>query len=137
MRLYSSMNNMSGKAKKKSKSTETVMDLRVLGYIEKDGDWAAHCLETDLVGYGKTFEKAFSALKELTQIQIEFAIFKNEISLLDHPAPPHIIELWHSTQRWQLEHLISKPKKAADTRHTTRIIPLYPPSNTDFSFVQA
>ena len=43
-----------------------MLSLRVLGY-HKDGKWAAHCLETDLVGYGKTFKAALAELEELTQ----------------------------------------------------------------------
>jgi hypothetical protein len=88
--------------------TEIHMTLRVLGYLE-DGGWAAHCLETDLVGRGKTFALAFRALQELTDMQVSFAIYKDQRSLLDHPAPPSI---WQTYERVAQEHLRSaqKPK---------------------------
>jgi len=73
--------------------------LRVLGYREGDGEWAAHCLETDLVGYGDSFQSALDNLKELTQMQVSFALYKNQPSLLDRPAPPEIFEIYYSSFR--------------------------------------
>jgi hypothetical protein len=88
--------------------TDFHMTLRVLGYRE-DGGWAAHCLETDLVGRGKTFALACKALQELTEMQISFAVYKDQRSLLDHPAPPNI---WQTFERVTQEHLrsVQKPK---------------------------
>ena len=77
------------------------MTLRVLGHRERK-DWAAHCLETDLVGHGRTFEAALENLMELTEMQVSFARFKNQPALLDHPAPPGI---WEMYTRLAQEHL--------------------------------
>lgn len=88
--------------KSKRKEEETLY-LRVLGYRESDGWWAAHCLETDLVGYGKSFHSALKNLRELTEIQVEFALFKNQPALLDKPAPIEIIEGYNLSLRSNLQ----------------------------------
>ena len=77
------------------------MPLRVLGYRE-DGKWSAHCLETDLVGRAKDFEGALKALIELTEMQVSFAVQKNQPTLLDHPAPISVIETYNQLAREQL-----------------------------------
>lgn len=69
------------------------MPLRVLGYRE-ERSWVAHCLETDLVGHGRTFEDALADLEELTEMQLSFAIQRRQPTLLDHPAPPEIWEAY-------------------------------------------
>jgi len=74
---------------------ETTLSLRVLGYLDEGGQWAAHCLETDLVGFGRTFDQALEALHELTGMQVSFAVFKSQPALLDHPAPSWIIETYN------------------------------------------
>jgi len=77
------------------------MTLRVLGYRE-NGEWAAHCLETDLVGRGKNFSAALDDLVELTEMQVSFATCKNQPNLLDHPAPSEIFEAYARLAREQL-----------------------------------
>lgn len=72
--------------------------LRVLGYMEH-GQWAARCLETDLVGRGESFDQAFDELKELTEMQVSFALQMKQPALLDHPAPPYI---WQTYERHRL-----------------------------------
>lgn len=106
----------------KSKKTKEVsaLYLRVLGYKETDGVWAAHCLETDLVGYGKTFNKALDNLIELTGMQIDFAKFKNQPSLLDRPAPTEIVETYNLLMRSNLQS-ITNPKKIDRSRKITSI----------------
>jgi hypothetical protein len=100
--------------------------LRVLGYVEEDGNWAAHCLETDLVGYGKTFESALKSLVELTAMQISFAQFKKQPSLLDHPAPPHIFETWGKMNQLMLQNYLGK--QHVDSGKRISSIPLPKPS---------
>lgn len=69
------------------------MAFRVLGY-RQGGAWAAHCLETDLVGRGRTFAAAIEELKDLTVAQISFARQMRQPLLLDHPAPARIIRMY-------------------------------------------
>jgi hypothetical protein len=87
------------------------MTLRVLGYREENG-WAAHCLETDLVGRGRDFNEAMVELQELTEMQVNFAVQTNRLSLLDHPAPP---EIWQAYTMLAQERLrnFQKPDPAA------------------------
>ena len=64
--------------------------LRVLGYRDQDG-WVAHCLETDLVGQGKTYAAARRHLVQLTKIQLSFATQMKDPRLFFHPAPPRLL----------------------------------------------
>ena len=84
------------------------MTLRVLGYREGT-DWVAHCLETDLVGYGKNFNAALNELMELTEMQVSFALQTKRPNLLDHPAPPEIFEQYSQLARERLATL-SRPE---------------------------
>lgn len=121
---------------KMSGKNEIVLNLRVLGYLEGSGKWAAHCLETDLVGYGKTFEKAIEELRELTEMQVSFAIYIKQPSLLDHPAPPELFEMYTNLLRATLQTYTVKRK--ADKKRRVGSIPL--PWNVDKAstvFVQA
>lgn len=110
--------------------------LRVLGYRESDNIWAAHCLETDLVGYGKSFDKALDNLMELTEMQIGFAQFKNQPTLLDSPAPLEIIETYNNLMRKMLQSF-TKKCKSDDKRKITSIPMPIKMSDSDFSFVSA
>ena len=107
---------MNEKNRKKSKIENIfqgldVLTLKVVGYLEDDGDWAAHCLEMDLVGYGKTFKKASVNLKELIEMQIDFAIFMEQPTLIYHPAPPRIFQLYELMLESYLQHFTSKKQK--------------------------
>ena len=73
------------------------LNLRVLGYRE-ESQWAAHCLEMDLVGFGPTFHKARKHLEDLIGLQLDFAIYKNQPELLNHPAPARLFELYAQLQ---------------------------------------
>lgn len=130
---------MSMKMKKRTKkdgTIEVIMDLRVLGYITKTKEWAAHCLETDLVGFGKTFDEALEELKEITEMQISFAIHKNETALLDHPAPMEILELWNRAMRWEIEHLF-QTRVDTEKKYHVKSIPVSRPNRLDSCFVTA
>jgi len=126
--FFSKGNMMSGRE-------DFVLILRVLGYQE-DGPWAAHCLETDLVGYGDTFDEAIDELKELTDMQVSFAFFKNQPSLLDHPAPPWVLESYSLLMQSALQNFTAERK--IDSERQIGSIPL--PHRLDrpySSFVQA
>lgn len=81
---------------------EANLGFRVLGYVRPDGSYAAHCLETDLVGYGDSPETALINLVELLEMQISFARFNNKPSLLYKAAPPHIFEIFNNLQQSKL-----------------------------------
>ena len=124
---------------KKSKNAETSVSnelepyLRVLGYKKDRYTWAAHCLETDLVGYGKTFKIALDNLIELTEMQIGFAIYKDEPALLDCPAPIEIIEVYNNLIRSNLHYFAQRNK--VDHKHKATCIPLPNlPLKSDFTF---
>ena len=115
---------------------EFELDLRVLGHKE-DGMWAAHCLETDLVGYGKSFKDALSNLKELTEMQVSFAFYKNQPSLLDRPAPPHIFEVYNTLLRRYLEHYTEAKRLPDETHIVTNIRLPRKPRRADFTLATA
>jgi hypothetical protein len=118
------------------RSGEAMLCFRVLGYLAKDGAWAAHCLETDLVGYGKTFNAALGKLQELTEMQVSFALFKNQPSLLDRPAPVEIIEAYTTLYRSVLQSFAID--KDVSKRHRVANLPWPTPRNrSDSCFVQA
>lgn len=72
--------------------------LRVITYVEDD-QWNAHCLEMDLVGCGRTEDEAMAELVGLLEAQITFAIYKQDASLLDTPAPKEYWKKWEKSQR--------------------------------------
>ena len=120
----------------KMESGQITLCLRVLGYRKDDGPWAAHCLETDLVGYGDSFEQAMAELKELTDMQVGFAFFKNQPALLDRQAPSDIIEIYTNLVRQILQNFTVS--RVTDERHRISSLPW--PSNVSKSgtaFVQA
>jgi hypothetical protein len=92
-----------------------MITLRVLGYKEEDGQWSAHCLETDLVGVGETFEKAMGHLDDLTRMQISFGLQTSQMSLLDFPAPGNIFEIYNRLLRSEIESLYAK--RPTGTKH--------------------
>ncbi len=103
----------------KEKKENTTLYLRVLGYQEDDGSWAAHCLETDLVGYGDNFEKALDNLRELLKMQVSFALYKNQPALLDRPAPIEIFEAYNSLLRLCLQRIVRCDKLDPKRRITS------------------
>ena len=117
-----------------SERKDVSLYLRVLGYIKYDKSWAAHCLETDLVGYGSSFKAALDNLQELTEMQISFALFKNQPSLLDKPAPSEIFESYNLLLRSSLQHFTRQDLK--DRRRQITSIP-WPSDLSDMDFVVA
>jgi hypothetical protein len=85
--------------------------IRVLLY-EDGGEWCAHALELDLVGYGKTIKRAMSQLSDLISAQISFARFKNDDSLLPFPAPKELFERWETAHAATLKREILKETSA-------------------------
>ena len=109
--------------------------LRVLGYREPDSTWAAHCLETDLVGYGNNFESALRNLQELTEMQISFALYKKQPALLDRPAPPEIFEVYNSIFRSCLQ----QSPECNKLKHKRQVTSIPWPKNisgSDFALAQ-
>ncbi|MCX6829632.1 MAG: hypothetical protein NT002_10180 [candidate division Zixibacteria bacterium] len=122
----------------KVKKTKEILAiyLRVLGYQESDHMWAAHCLEMDIVGYGKNFQNAVNNLKELIEMQISFAIHKGQPTLLDRPAPAEIIEVYNRLFRLNLE----RPTETNTVDRKRRITSIPFPRNllnSDFCIAQA
>jgi hypothetical protein len=110
--------------------------LRVLGREVEGGKWSAHCLETDLVGYGDTFNSALKKLFELTEMQISFAIYKNQPALLDHPAPPEVFELYNTEHRVELTRATTSTPKRHDRVVTSIQLP-HPSNKSGFALAQA
>ncbi len=114
---------------------EITLYFRVLGYQTDTKSWAAHCLETDLVGYGNSFKAALNNLLELTEMQFTFAQYKNQPSLLDKPAPAEIFEMYNHLLRSKLEGYFWHEK--VDSKREITSIP-WPMnlSDTDFAIAQ-
>ncbi len=114
------------------------LSLRVLGYKSEKDLWAAHCLETDLVGYGKTFKKALDDLMELTHMQISFALHKKEPSLVLHEAPVEIIKQYNELMRLTLQHYPKKHRAYSNKKIASLPLPMDDSgANTDFVRSQA
>ena len=71
------------------------LHVRVLGYRE-DGDWVALALEMGLRGYGKTFEEALKELEEFIEMQVSFALYKEDFDYLDHPAEKKYFKMYYN-----------------------------------------
>jgi len=117
------------------KNEDISLYLRVLGYAKSDNSWAAHCLETDIVGYGASFKEALDNLIELTEMQVTFAVYKNQPALLDRPAPIEIIETYQQILRKKLQ-LFTTEKKTKSSRQITSIPWPNHLSNPDFAIAQ-
>ncbi len=83
--------------------------LRVLLY-EEDGEWVAHALEMDLLGYGKTENAAVKDLQGLVEAQLSFARQKNDDTLLAFPAPKEFFD------RWEIAHTAALKKQVFPDR---------------------
>jgi predicted RNase H-like HicB family nuclease len=53
----------------------------------KDGEWVAHCLETDIVSSGQTAQEAIDALTEALALQLEHAYELGSFQYVFQPAP--------------------------------------------------
>jgi hypothetical protein len=58
-----------------------------------DGQWAAHCLQLDLVEYG-TWKAAQGAIRDVSRAHIEYALEHDNMDYLFHPAPSDIWKLF-------------------------------------------
>ena len=67
--------------------------------LDENDKWCAVALEMDIWGFGNTIEEAMKDLDELVEIQIEFAIGKNKLSLLDHPADKKWFDFWNMLEK--------------------------------------
>lgn len=108
------------------------LNFRVLGYMSDDGLWAAHCLETDIVGYGKTFKTAMNDLVELTEMQVTFAFQTKQPSLLDRPADPWVLEIYHTLFREILQSLPKNRKATGDYQVASMPLPTQPDLSNSF-----
>ena len=71
--------------------------MSVLGYWE-EGEWVALALEMDLRGYGKTFSDAFKNLEEAVEEQICFAVYKQDLGLIQHRAEDRYFKIFRESQ---------------------------------------
>ena len=81
---------------------------------DEDGKWCAVALEMDIWGFGNTAEEAMSDLDELIQIQIEFAVGKKKLSILDHPTDRKWFELWDKLQEIKIPQIITQEKPSSN-----------------------
>lgn len=80
--------------------------INVLGYQE-EGEWVALALELDLRGYGKTFEKALGDLRNYIEMQISFALHKNDPDMIFHPAESVYYQLFAQVRADHLRALVT------------------------------
>lgn len=69
------------------------LSLRIVFYRE-DGDWVAHCLETDLVGVGETKREAMASLWDATAVQLEASLDWNAPANFFSPAEGRYFEMY-------------------------------------------
>jgi hypothetical protein len=86
--------------------------VRVL-IFQEDGQFCAHALEMDLLGYGKTEKEAVAELAELIRSQISFARFKNDDGLLRFPASKEDYTRWEAAHIAALKREIFPDKSTA------------------------
>jgi hypothetical protein len=87
------------------------LSIRVLVYQE-DGEFVAHALEMDLLGYGARERDAVKDLFAQVRSQIAFATAKKNPDLIDFPAEPAVFERWQAAHRAQLRGQIAREKSA-------------------------
>lgn len=71
---------------------------------DADSRWCAVALEMDIWGFGDTAKQAMEDLDELIEIQIEFAVGKKALGVLDHPTEKKWFDLWNALQKFEKEH---------------------------------
>lgn len=74
------------------------ISLKCLGFVE-DGEWVAIALEMDLRGYGDSFESALDDLRESVHMQLSFARFKGDPSLILKPAADQYFEMYERNRK--------------------------------------
>lgn len=83
--------------------------IRVL-ITPEDGEFVAHALELDLVGYGPTEEAALDELAHMIQAQISFAAQKADDSLIPFQAPSAYLKRWETANLAALKHELQADK---------------------------
>jgi hypothetical protein len=102
-----------------AKHHELMNDKHIYGLVvrvlicQEDGEFCAHALELDLLGYGKTESDAVSELFKAIQSQISFARIKNDDSILRFPAPKEFYERWEAAHAAALKNLVFPEKSTA------------------------
>jgi hypothetical protein len=97
----------------KTKNSEIYeLGVRVL-ISHEDGQFCAHALELDLLGYGKTETKAVAALLKAIDCQISFARYKNDDSLLPFAAPAEFMAKWEEAHTAALKNEMLQDKTKA------------------------
>ena len=124
-------------ARRNHSGSGIMITLRVLGYKEESGQWSAHCLETDLVGVGDTFEGAMNHLDQLTKMQITFGLQTSQMSLLDFPAPGNIFEIYNRLLRSEIESFYTTPSTQAKRRIGSISLPKARSKGAESYFVPA
>lgn len=82
---------------------------RVLIYKE-DGEFVAHALEMDLLGYGATQKEAMESLREMILCQISFAHEKQDADVLASPAPKTLFDRWEKARLEALKNGVIEDK---------------------------
>lgn len=101
-----------------------VATLNVLGYQEEK-EWVALALEMDLRGYGDTFDEALEDLSDLVLMQISFARFKGEPSLIWKPAEPVWFELFAQVRQEYLTAAVADTEEV-DPMYSIAGLPIPP-----------
>ena len=108
-------------------------DAKVLIYPEA-GETVAHCLDFDLLGYGRDDESALESLNQAIENVMSFSVYKNEVHLLHRPAPAEYFDRWEKARKSALEALGCPDRAGHLTCRATiiRITPSLPKKGGDF-----
>ena len=68
--------------------------ISVLGFQQKDGEWASVALELDLWGYCDTKEESAQELLDMVNMQLGFAEYKDNPDLIFRPAPVEYFQIF-------------------------------------------
>ena len=95
----------------------------MFGYREDDA-WVALALEMDLRGYGRTFKQAMEELRDLVNMQVSFALFKNQPEMIWRSAEPVWFSRYEEARKELLQaRLRRRPAKSPDTEVAAMPIP--------------
>jgi len=82
------------------------LPIRVL-LKEEDGEFVAHALEFDLLGYGSTHAEALKNLDDMIRMQITFASQQKKSEMVVHPAPKEFFDCWEKAHQAALRNQIT------------------------------
>jgi hypothetical protein len=77
------------------------LSIRVLVYRE-NGQFVAHALELDILGYGTTESAAKKELEGLLENQLSFAAGMGKPEIVNFPAPKEFFNRWEKANQAQL-----------------------------------